>query len=278
MDMTAKKIGQLVALVLVSYGMTYGAVLFGVVSVIENTSGGGLSTFPLDIVNFDNGGEPVAVTSYTSPVLSDSGSYTFGSSTVSGSATAWATVNNGSLRGFASTTLSGFCLTCSPWTSNFSVFNPVWHDTIFISGLPNGTPVDLLLTSVMHSVESGSTVDLISDVSLGDQFVTLQNIDGISNGTLTQSLIVHTVAGATLALVNYVYGTVNIGANSNFESGTVDASDTANAYIKVLTAGAGYTSASGVSYAAPSAVPEPANWLFTGIALMAICSARRHRQ
>jgi len=84
---------------------------YGIISTGDVASGNGLSDFPTQTWNFSLGGNPDPVTIYTSPVLSASGSYVFGTSTVSGSAMSWATMDNSNdgvnMHGYADATISG---------------------------------------------------------------------------------------------------------------------------------------------------------------------------
>lgn len=238
--------------------------LYGITSSGYIASGNSSqTTFRSQAWNFGNGSYQL-LTSYSSPFLSGSGSYAFGASTVSGAATAWAAANFGNLHGYASASLSGICETCPVATENGGNFGIQWLDTINIAGLPVGTPVDLLLTDVLHSSISGTVLSsstVTSDLSLLNQSITLTNSAGAGNGVMTRSAVVHTSSGAVLQLSNALFGFASVSDLTSSQSAAVDASDTANAYITVLTPDANYTAASGASYAAPS-VPEPADaWL-----------------
>jgi hypothetical protein len=197
---------------------------------------------------------------------------------------AWDTVTSGangiSLHGFSTATLSGQCTTCPLFTENGGVFNPVWYDTLTIGGLPNGTPVDILLTDVLHSTltpgGSGNSPTVSTEAQLGNQSVQLFNIGGSSNGTLSQSATIHTVSGATLSFNEDLDGEISVSNLFSFQTGSVDASNTSNAYITVLTAGANYTSASGLTYDAPASTPEPGCLWLTGISLLAILPILRY--
>jgi hypothetical protein len=240
--------------------------LYGVSSLGGITRGG--SEFPGQ--NWSVGQSlPLTVTSYTSPVLSASGSCALCGGTVSGSATAWASSNGGSLHGYATTAQSGICENCVGGTpGGGGSFYIQWVDTIYVTGLPNGTPVDLMLTDALHSSSNssgfGAFTELESGLALGSQDIQLLNNQGAADGLITQSVIVETVSGATLQLAATLTG----GAGASDDPGgapssaTVDASDTANSYITVLTPGASFTTASGIDYSAPATVPEPNNlWL-----------------
>jgi hypothetical protein len=252
--------------------------IYGVTATVQVSSGNGLTTYPTQTVNFTNGGNPVAVTSYTSPVLSASGSYTFGGSTVSGSATTWASSNGESLHGYSTAAMSGVCQTCVSSTENGGLFQVVWYDTIDITGLPAGTPVELLLTDLLNSTTSlsgNAHTSIQSYLSLGSQYTQIYNNSGASDGLITQSFLVQTVAGAQLQLEEELFASSLIIDNSNAfpsSSATMDASDTSDAFINVLTPGASYTTASGTTYAS---IPEPAGLCLAAAGLLVIWAARR---
>jgi hypothetical protein len=263
---------------------------FGVISTVEVASGNGPSTFPNQIVNFTNGGNPVPVTSYTSPILSASGSYTVGTSAVSGSGKAWDTLDNTNgvpnLHGYAAASISGVCQTCQFFTENGSLFNLNFYDKINFGGLANGTPEDFLFTAALNSSISAPSGQ--SSAYAAFELPTTQaiatNTGGASNGLIIQSIIVHTVSGAILPTVIVLNGDAEVNNNypvnnlTQSESATVDASDTGNFYITALTPGASYTSASGLGYSqAPSQVPEPASLGLVAGVFFAILVGMRKR-
>jgi hypothetical protein len=255
--------------------------LYGVVSTGDVASGS-FSDFPTQLWN--TGGNPTPVTSYTSPVLSASGSYTFGNSTVSGSATSWATLeslnNNVNMHGYANATISGVCQTCSFGTTNSGLFDINWYDTLTVGGLPNGTPVSLMIMAVLNSsiIAPPAGSYAYSQFGLSSTQTQATNTGGASNGLISQSAVVQTTSGANLSLVASLFGSAAVLDTINQQgSATVDASDTANFYITILTPGASYTSASGLTYLAPTSVPEPGSLGVAGISLLGIWIATRRR-
>src|ERR1700728_1116751 len=98
------RFGAVGFLLLLAGGSTaHASGIYGVISTVEiasASSGSGPTTFPTQLVDFNNGGNPVTVTSYTSPVLTASGSFTFGGSTVSGSGTTWDSSDGATLHGY----------------------------------------------------------------------------------------------------------------------------------------------------------------------------------
>lgn len=263
-------------LLLAGGSVGHAAAIFGVVSTVEVSSGNGLTTFPTQLVNFNNGGNPEAVTSYTSPVLTAAGSYTFGGSTVSGSGTTWDSSVGGTLHGYSTAMMSGVCATCPSFTENGGLFDLAWYDSFTIGGLPSGTPVELLVTNLLNSSTSRSGnagTQISSSLSLGSGNNQISNSQGANDGLLTLAFVVNTTSGANLQLVESLFGSLSINLNGfPSSSGTIDASDTSEAFIDVLTPGATYTTASGVTYASIASIPEPKSFQLVGIAL-ALCGA-----
>ena len=264
----------LLALTCFAAGTSRASSTYGVISTGDVASGNGLSDFPTQMWNYSLGGNPEPVTTYISPVLSASGTYVFGNSTVSGSAMSWATIDNSNddvnIHGYANATISGVCETCSSATENTGVFDVDWYDTLTIGGLPSGTPVSLMIVAALDSSISAPSAAsyAYSQFELSSTEAQATNTGGASNGSISQSAIVQTTSGANLSLVAALYGIAQVNNLTQGESATVDASDTANFYIVVLTPGATYTSASGLSY--QQAVPEPASSGVVGLALLAL--------
>lgn len=179
------------------------------------------------------------------------------------------------LHAYSSASISGVCQTCSIENSGF--FDVGWYDTITVAGLASGTPVELLITAALDSsinAPSGASY-AYSQFQLSSSQVQAANIGGTSNGLISQSVAVDTASGATLSLIATLLGEAVVNNLTQSESASVDASDTADFYITVLTPGATYTSASGLDYTAP--VPEPASLGLTGGAILAIWVAIQKR-
>ena len=262
--MSHRHLLQAASICLATMAHAHASPLYGITSTVTVSSGNFLSTFPAQRADYNNGGNPYQVTSYTSPVLSASGSYTFGSDAISGIGYVWDSANGDSLHGYGSISISGICQTCGAATEDLAIFDIDLYDTISVGGLPNGTPADLLLTSALDSsiLLNGGNSDIYVDFSIagsGDNYAT--NTSGAANGFLSNSVVLHTFAGATLSSVLTLYGNAVVIEDTppGTESSSIvmDASDTGSGYITVLTPGATYSSASGIVYAAPSDVPEP---------------------
>ncbi len=212
--------------------------------------------------SWDTGSNPVAVTTYASPVLYGTGSNPTG--TLFGAGTSSASASDGALHGFASDnfTCALGCFGDFGFTGEYQTF---WYDTLFVVGLPPGTPVEVMLTTTLNSAittspESSALVYASATIN-GEYRVQVTN-NGANNGSISQSMIIGTVAYAPLQLESELEGVASAVVNGNGSAYAVaDASDTANTYITILTPGASYTTASGVSY---SAVPEPPTFLLLG--------------
>jgi hypothetical protein len=275
--MTAEFLRSTRALVILIVAFAFGvgtskaSGVYGIISSGDISSANGESDFPTQSWNYSLGGNPEPVTSFSSPVLSGSGSFTFGGSTVSGSATSWATISNAAIHGYAMSNISGTCATCGSETENTGTFNVDWYDTINVGGLPSGTPVDLEITVVLDSAITAPSAqsNASSFLDLGAAQDQVSQVGGDTPGSVIQSTMVDTTSGANLALVAQLSGFAEVVLNqASSETAIVDASDTANFYIMVLTPGASYTSASGLIYAATT--PEPASLSLMAGALFAI--------
>jgi hypothetical protein len=219
---------------------------------------------------------PAAVTSYTSPVQSASGSNPDG--TLVASATSWASAYDGSLHGYANGTI-----TCNPGCVGFGFdsvaeYEVLWYDTLFVVGLPPGTPVELMVTTTLSSTVSGSgssSAFAYSNATINGGYEVQVTNEGADNGSTSQSMIIDTYAYAPLQLESELEGVASGETNGiGSYSATSDAADTANTYITILTPGATYTTASGVSY---SSVPEPRTFLLLAALLPAIWAGARRR-
>lgn len=254
--------------------VTHGAPLYGIYSSGAIASGNGISAFPSQRWDFGTGtGNGLAsyqpVTSYVSPLLTATGSYTSGADTVNGSGSAWVSAANGVLHGYTSVSLTGLCQSCQFATTNNAGFEIQWLDTIYLVGLPAGTPVDLLLTSVLSSssIIDGGTAGLSSFVSLFNQSVSITNSQGMTDGLVSKSVVVHAFSGDALQLTSSLGASVSVSDIRSRQLAQIDASNTVYPYIRVLTAGASFSSASGATYVQASSVPEPGSFTLLAAAL-----------
>lgn len=98
----------------------------------------------------------------------------------------------------------------------------------------------------------------------------------VLNGIFSSSTFVNTAVGQTLHLVGdmtLAYSQRNSTAARGWFSGKSEG--TASFYVDVLTPGAGYSTASNFSYAAP--VPEPAHWMLLSGGLWVVGALARRR-
>ncbi len=162
-------------------------------------------------------------------------------------------------------TAYGEANTGSPGAGGGSGFG-VWSDTITITSdtLPFGTPVSFLATDVLHRtidsmiIEDGNSVVASADLE-GPLGLSLKDSLSSPNGTGSVSTIYNTTIGATFTISSRLDVSAGVTVtNPPFNgSATVNAGNTALFEFEPLTAGASYTTASGVQF-----VPEPASmWL-----------------
>ena len=167
-----------------------------------------------------------------------------------------------------------------------------WVDTVWATGVPNGTPVLLRFTFSLdgsYTVSGKSSSTLIWNPSVSQPF--LGNVCGLPadyvtqiNGdttefTNTSAPIIHdvqtldfcTTAGTELGFEEQL--SLNPGGNAPAWSAAIDASDTAEASIDVLTPGASLASASGIDYST-TAAPAPPTWLLV-LAPLLVCVRMR---
>ncbi len=259
-------------------------------------SNGGVGYDPVVSQSWSTGGFQ-AVTVYASPLLGGSSSYPAGSAggtVTDGAEASFSTDGNGGMHGFASAGASADTpLGVSGTGSAGGSFFGEWTDTIFVVGLPVGTPVELRLTDSLVSFTSfsgsDSEGDVLAEASLADVTTGLNagtdqsNVDAPGyvpvNGLQTQSVILQTFVGDPLQLTIELSGSAlaSIFGNGGLQTATglADASDTENAYLTVLTPGASLTTASGIDYFAPAAVPEPHSLWFMVTACAGVLAVTR---
>jgi hypothetical protein len=168
-----------------------------------------------------------------------------------------------------------------------------WDDTLTVGGLPNGTPVNVLVTFILDSqaslsgVPSGTLANqatVSSNLSVADlttgvhaNIPTFTNSDASpDNGTQTATGILSTVAGRQLQLFLQMELTATASGDIiqvPLITASVDVGNTSSGYLDVLTPGATLTAASGASYSSPSTTPEPSSFLLV-TPLLACCVGR----
>ncbi|MGA3187634.1 MAG: hypothetical protein ABSF22_11060 [Bryobacteraceae bacterium] len=279
-------------LIVCSFETAHASPLFGIVS---SGSEGGTA---IQQQTWNTGGY-LSLASYASPVLSGSGSFQVaGANTVTGtdSASAWFSADgDGGFHGYASSaaSLNNAAINEGAQGDTAGSFTGIWTDTLYVVGLPAGTPVEIQLTNSLNSFASysgGASANVsitegasISGTRSAPVSSTFSNYDGQtytpSNGLQTQTLVLQTFSGDILQLQVQLEGAATSGGVPQgllSASALADVSDTANAFITVLTPGASYTSASGVVYS-DSDVPEPGNLWLCSVAAFGIWLARRRR-
>jgi hypothetical protein len=231
------------------------------------------------------------VTLYASPVLGISNSFTIGASTFIERANASLTMNDGAMGGLANAfgSATGDATTVETQNAGGAAsFSGVWFDTFFATGLPPGTPETFLFTNTLVSfVQTAGPgtilpvgtnfADVTGTLSVGTGSSELENSNGSGNSTLISSFIISTFSGAELPIELQFMGTAVATTQglAGSASSEVLALDTSQFFITVLTPGASYTTASGVSYEEPESTPEPGSLWLVATALVRIWTARR---
>jgi hypothetical protein len=144
-----------------------------------------------------------------------------------------------------------------------------WADTIYIGGSSLGSPVVVQLTNVFDGLLTYTGNTSVSNDAV--ERATLGSVDLLNSYTTAQRIpittqygYVDTTVGSTLSLE--IFLGIDTGGGNFFDS-DADLSDTASVYLNVLTPGASFTSASGLSY---SDIPESTTFILVGVGLTAI--------
>lgn len=230
--------------------------------------------------------QPLSV--YASPILDVANQYSIGGSTFTEGAHASLTMTGGSFHAsaVASGSAGGDPSVQQRNAGGSAGFSGIWMDTLYIVGLPLLTPVDLLITNTLDSFnqvsvtpDTSNSAQVESILSINSVSSQLQNLNGGSNGLLTSSFIFHTFVGDSLQLEHQFVGEATAGTlfQARTVSSSVDALNTSEVFISVLTPGASYTTASGVGYTQQTGTPEVGSLWLAGPVLLVWCSRARHR-
>ena len=152
-----------------------------------------------------------------------------------------------------------------------------WDDTLTVGGLPNGTPVDIIVTFTFHAIvgltgvpsgtlyneAQGNSNLSVADLTTGvhADIPTFYSYDTNPIDTQTATAVLHTAAGRQLQLFQQMELVASASGDITqvpLIIASVDAGDTSSGYLDVLTPGATFTADSGASYSSQAA-PEPSS-------------------
>jgi hypothetical protein len=204
---------------------------------------------------------------------------TFLTQQIAGSGSGGVGLANGSIDG---SQIRGFVSATSTLSAPFgggADLTATWVDTITLVGLAPGTPVSLLITDSLHSViglggavptgnyaTAFSTLSLVFPGSLSNPRLSVHNTDlnPVSNPQ-TASLMLSCISGSVCFTLTE---TLALTAHATLQgmAASVDARNTNDISIDVLTPGAGVSAASGVSYSASTPEPGTGGLLLLGAA------------
>lgn len=145
-------------------------------------------------------------------------------------------------------------------------YHATLHSTLSMVGTPNCTP----------GAQTPGTITLFA---MGGVYSVGKSACGPAMPD-NQSLmaLIHTTVGAEFVIDGRLRMIMGAGADvggQRYSSATGNAANTANFFLIPVTPGATFTSASGGTYAAPAAVPEPATFLFVTAGLIGVAVRRR---
>jgi hypothetical protein len=184
-------------------------------------------------------------------------------------------INGREIHGFAlaSTSPTGPSSMSPPNVAQAS-FGAIWRDSIAVGGLAPGAPISIRVTNSLHSdvalngVASGTSPDVVSAFSVLslsfpgspalNPHLSLSNTDANPRpGTQTTSLTITCNSGTGVCFTLDEILNLQAQALGNGVTAQVDASNTNEIFIDVLTPGGTLAAASGVNYSSTS-TPEPA--------------------
>jgi hypothetical protein len=223
-------------------------------------SGGGAAISVADTSNFFLTSQSLIT------IPSQTGEVSLPQNMISASGAASGSVDFGSLSGSVSGAATG-------GGNGFGTYTGAWEDTLTITSntLPVGTPVNLIFSLSVDTTMScsgvGSTVGTTASMSsTRGGNIALESATCNSTLAKTGTALVQTSVGDSF----FVEGELDLTAENTL-AGTASVDPSSGFFIDSETAGASYTTASGISYATPPVgTPEPSSLLTLGVGLLGL--------
>lgn len=251
--------------VTVGFSTSHAAIMYSVRSTAKTQTSGNISNG--DFHSVDTGVVLATSNSANPPSAISSGSF------YSFSASADNLTEVGKIHGSASVSASS----SGPAGGGNADVQGFWTDTVTItsSTLANGTPVSFLATIVLHSTITGSGTGAHAYAYLNGPFgLNVTNDISAPHYELTASTTVNTTVGATLSLSSSLTLHADAGGIAPFNlNPSVIAENTAYFKLDPITAGASYSTASGVTY-----VPEASSVAMLSALAVAFLGLRSRRR